>query len=247
MVGIQVAALAKVFTRPDGGRRAALDGLHLEAAPGELVCLLGPSGCGKTTFLRILNGLEQADGGAVRFLAPRPPRIGHVFQDSRLLPWLTAEENVRFVLDLPREEGRRVARAWLARVGLGDHGGAFPHQLSAGMQQRVAVARALAVDPDVLLLDEPFSALDELTACRLRAELARLWEERRPTVLFVTHDPAEAIYLADRVVILAGPPGRIVQELDVRRSLPRPRTPVDPRLAALAREAVRALEGAGSF
>lgn len=238
-------ALSKRFDLPEGTRLVALAEVSFEVAGGEFVTLLGPSGCGKTTLLNILSGLDHPSAGEVRFggsagSAGRP-RTGHVFQDARLLPWLTVLENVRFGLDGSRRETLLRAREWIRRVGLAGFEERYPGQLSTGMQQRVAVARALAVEPQVLLMDEPFSALDELTARRLRDQLVRLWRWTGCTVLFVTHNPLEAVYLSDRVFIMSPSPGRVRREMELREALPRPRDPRDPRIWEYAGLAVEAL------
>jgi ABC-type nitrate/sulfonate/bicarbonate transport system ATPase subunit len=225
----------KAFDRPDGGRRVVLDGFSLEVAPGELVALVGPSGCGKTTILNAVAGLERVDGGEV---VVGDARLGVVFQQPRLLDWVTARENVALAA---RAAGRPddAVDALLEAVGLADHADAFPPALSGGQRQRVAVARAFVVQPDVVLLDEPFSALDELTARRLRLLLQELWLDGTRTGLLVTHNPLEAALLADRVVVLEPAPARIVQEHHVTAA--RPRSPEDEALFALHREILGAL------
>jgi ABC-type nitrate/sulfonate/bicarbonate transport system ATPase subunit len=275
MAGIVVRGVSKSYTLPDGAERLALGPVDLEIGAGEFVCLLGPSGCGKTTLLNILSGLERDFQGRVEFTSARErsslqsgpavradlatvterhdraarqnaiPAFSYMFQESRLLPWLTVRENLRFVLDEPGEgrAGRELIDDWLERVGLADSGSYFPSQLSVGMQQRVSLVRALIVRPAVLFMDEPLSSLDELTASRMRDELHELWMEQRPTVVFVTHNPLEAVYLADRVLIMSAGPGRIVHELQVSRELPRPRDPEDAKLWELSRECVRILKG----
>lgn len=257
------------------GRKVALERIDLTVAPGEFVCLLGPSGCGKTTLLNIIGGLDPAYEGSVRFTrrasksgdgsaspaAPSAgspsvsasgakPTIGYVFQESRLLPWMTVRDNVRFVVDggpSPASVAEATERVddWLERVGLAGYGDYYPGQLSIGMQQRVAVARALIVEPQLLLMDEPLSSLDELTALRMRDELTALWSETNCTVVFVTHNPLEAVYLADRVVVMTPSPGRIVAELDVGARLPRPRASEDGAVWELSRRAVDLLKTAG--
>ena len=168
--------------------------------------------------------------------------VSYMFQEPRLLPWLSVRDNLRFVLDDPkRERVRARLDRWLERVGLAEFGSYYPTQLSAGMQQRLALARALIVEPEVLFMDEPLSALDELTALRMRQELLELWAEQRPTVVFVTHNPLEAVYLADRVMIMSPSPGRIVEELRLKDMLPRPRDPEDQRVWEISRQAVRKL------
>jgi ABC-type nitrate/sulfonate/bicarbonate transport system ATPase subunit len=203
-----------------------LDGFSLTVRPGELVALVGSSGCGKTTILNLLAGLERADAGAVRVSAEggRPPRLGVVFQQPRLLDWASVRENVALAARSAGLGADGVERA-LRDVGLGDHLDAFPTTLSGGQRQRVAVARAFAVEPELVLLDEPFSALDELTARKLRLQLQDLWLDGSRTGVLVTHNPLEAAFLADRIYVLASRPARIVEEHVV--SAPRPRSPED--------------------
>ena len=216
------------------GQVRALENISLDVAPGEFVSLVGPSGCGKTTLLRIINGLITADVGEVTVLggAPEPrPDLAMVFQSARLLPWLSVQANLEFVLSLRgigRNERAQRAAALLGAVGLRDFAQAFPHELSGGMQQRVGVARALAVEPKVLLMDEPFAALDAMTREVLRRELWQMWSRRRIAIVFVTHDIDEAILLSQRVVLLRPRPGRIDQIVDVR--LPEPRWQSDSRI-----------------
>ena len=226
---IRVEALDKEFVDEDTGRRLlALRQVELEVAEGEFVCLLGPSGCGKSTLLLILAGLEPASHGRVtvdgrEVTGPGPDR-GVLFQQLALFPWRTAIDNVAFGLEmrgLPRRAARVRAAAFLELVGLADFAHVFPHAMSGGMQQRVAIARLLAHEPQVLLMDEPFGALDAQTRMRMARELARIWEQARRTVLFVTHSVDEAIYLGDRVAVMSPRPGRIKTAVVV--SLPRPR------------------------
>jgi sulfonate transport system ATP-binding protein len=207
----------------------ALSGVSLRLEQGEILAVVGASGCGKSTLLRLLAGLEHSSEGAItldgeRLLGPSP-KVGVVFQEPRLMPWLKLLDNVAFGLPrrLPRAERTRLARAALARVGLARFETALPKTLSGGMAQRAAIARALVTRPPVLLLDEPFSALDALTRQALQDELLRLWAEDRPTMVLVTHDLDEALYLADRVVVLGGHPGRVRLELEVGLPRPRPR------------------------
>lgn len=263
--GIVVEGVSKTYRSASGTVRHALRGVDLRVAPGEFVSLLGPSGCGKTTLLNIIGGLDTDYEGRVRFSRGEPeqraagrtadgdgapsfarPVIGYVFQEARLLAWLTVRENVRLVLGGAGrgQAGRRLADDWLAKVGLSGYGDAYPGQLSIGMQQRVAVARALIVQPDLLIMDEPFSALDELTAHRMRAELMRLWEETGCTVVFVTHNPVEAVALADKVVVMTPSPGRVAAVLDVTARLPRPRNHDDASVWELSRHALALLAGA---
>lgn len=211
------------------GNRHALADVSLSVASGEIVALVGASGSGKSTLLRLLAGLEAPTSGRALFHdaeidGPRP-EIGVIFQEPRLLPWLGVADNVGFGLAhlTAAERGRRISRA-LDRVGLAAYAKALPRELSGGMAQRVSIARALVGQPEVLLLDEPFSALDAFTRTDLQDHLLDLWREDRPTLVLVTHDLDEALALADRVVLLAGPPGRIFAERPVSLARPRERT-----------------------
>ena len=214
------------------GPLEALSSVDLEVAPGEIVTLLGPSGCGKTTLLRIIGGLEPATTGTVLVAGADPAearthkRIAVVPQVPALLPWRTVEANARLLLDVNRGRnptGAPDARELLRDVGLGEFLGAYPRELSGGMQQRVALVRAFALGAPILLLDEPFAALDEITRAEMRHLLARLCERIDTTVVFVTHSLAESVFLSDRVVVLSDRPGVIVGIVDV--DLERPRRP----------------------
>ena len=245
----------KVFAG-DGAELVAIDGLGFDVAAGELVCLVGPSGCGKSTLLNIVAGLETGFEGEV-LLDGVPlghaqdgarPRIAYVFQEPRLLPWLTVERNVHFGLDcqgIARAEwSDRTARV-LAMVGLGSYASLYPHQLSGGMQQRTAIARAFAIDPDVLLMDEPFSGLDEFTARDLRQQLLDIWGQTHKTIVFVTHNSFEATFLADRILLITRRPARVFAEIPV--ALPRPRDYDDPRVFEVNRAVVTTfLQGIGT-
>jgi sulfonate transport system ATP-binding protein len=212
---------------------AALQSVSLDVAQGEIVGLVGTSGCGKSTLLRIIGGLERPTTGEVA-VDGRPvhrprPEIGLVFQEPRLMPWLTVEQNVRFGLyDRAKSEQASLAKEALAKVGLSRFADALPRQLSGGMAQRTAIARALVTRPSTLLLDEPFSALDAFTRVQLQDHLLKTWEYDRPTMLFVTHDIEEALVLSDRVVVLRGHPGRIDSDFTLD-DLPRPRIRTDAR------------------
>ncbi len=228
--GIRVSNVSLTFR---GARTThALDAIDLDIAPREVVALIGPNGCGKSTLLRILGGLIRPDAGTVSLdgdpVTGPDPRVGLVFQEPRLLAWRTTEANVRFPMDLagwPRARQEARASDLLGLVGLREFATAKPSTLSGGTRQRVSIARALALEPSVLLLDEPFSALDALTRERFNAELLRLWERTGTTIVLVTHSIPEAVFLADRVVVLSPRPGRVVAEIPV--DLPRPRRVAD--------------------
>src|SRR5438445_2668000 len=208
----------------------ALEDVSLDVKPGRFVVLVGPSGCGKSTLLMMLAGLRQQTTGTILINGapipkPDPDRVGVVFQEASLFPWLTAEENVEFPLALrgvAKAERRAKAQDALRLVGLDGFGKRHPHELSGGMKQRVSIARGLVQDPPVLLMDEPFAALDEQTRMTMGDELLRIWAATGKTVVFVTHSLTEAVYLADEVVVMSPRPGRIVD--DVAVDLPRPRT-----------------------
>jgi NitT/TauT family transport system ATP-binding protein len=213
---------------------AVLQTVDLEIYEGEFLCLLGPSGCGKTTLLNILAGFERPSFGSVLIDGetverPHPKRIT-IFQEYALLPWRTVLGNVEFGLEMaraPKQERRRRARELLDLVGLTGMEARMPRELSGGMRQRVAVARSLAVDPDILFMDEPFGALDALTRIRMGEELVRIWLQKKNTIVFVTHNIDEAVYLADRIVVLTALPGRIRNIISVVASRPRDRTGYD--------------------
>jgi NitT/TauT family transport system ATP-binding protein len=219
----------------------ALTGIDLKVASGEFVVFLGPSGCGKSTLLYLIAGLEEPTAGAMRsygrsISAPSPER-SLIFQDTSLFPWLTVWQNVTFGLALKgvgRDERRAVAQEMLATVGLRDAIMKRPHELSGGMRQRVAVARALAMRPKMLLMDEPFAALDVQTRAKMQDFLVDVWRESAASILFVTHHIDEAVALADRVMVLTARPGRI--KATIRVDLARPRDPFDPRSQRLRKE-----------
>lgn len=245
MATISVKGVSKAYPLAGGGERLALSNIDLEVANGEFLCLLGPSGCGKTTLLNILAGLDAADSGNVEISATDagPVISSYMFQEPRLMPWLSVRANIAFVLDGAARRDHGLVDAWLDRVGLAGRGSDYPRQLSIGQRQRVAVARALIIEPDVLYMDEPFSSLDELTAGRMREELLDLWSDLGCTVVFVTHNPMEATFLADRIAVMSPGPGRVVRTYSVEALLPRPRNPDDPRLWRVSRVAVGELRG----
>ncbi|HEY1721677.1 MAG TPA: ABC transporter ATP-binding protein [Magnetospirillaceae bacterium] len=219
---LSIAGLAKTY--PNG--TLALDDVNLEVGPGEIVGIVGGSGCGKSTLLRLAAGLDVPSAGSLRLngeaiTAPRE-EIGVVFQEPRLMPWLKIAENVGFgIRHLPRAEREKRVAETLTRVGLADAAGRWPRELSGGMAQRVALARALVAKPSVLLLDEPFSALDALTRADLQDHVLELWSYDRPTMILVTHDIEEALVLADRILVMRGKPGRV--QTAVTPHLVRPR------------------------
>ena len=241
---LTVRELSAVFPDNNGGLRA-LDKVSFEVCPQEFVCVLGPSGSGKSTILRILAGLLPPTSGQVDFASGQKPRIGMVFQQANLMPWRSVLENITLPLELEgmdAELARGKAAEMMGLVGLDGFDSYWPRDLSGGMAQRVAIARALIHDPDLLLLDEPFGSLDALTRERMWMELSRIWQMRQKTVVMVTHSISEALFLADRVLVLTQRPGKVKLELKV--DLPRPRademryTPEFGKLARQLKEAI---------
>jgi NitT/TauT family transport system ATP-binding protein len=252
---LEVRQLSKVFFEQNDPRRPGLVALHnisLVIQKNEFVSLLGPSGCGKTTLIRIIAGLLAADRGEILVnqrpvTAPGRDRC-MVFQQFGLLPWRTVLSNVEFGLEIEgvaKEERAEIARKYLDLVGLTGFDDYYPHQISGGMQQRVGIARALSKKPDILLMDEPFGAVDAQTREQLQEELLKIWAQTDTTVVFVTHSIDEAIYLSDRVVVMQARPGRIKEELSVE--LPRPRwegdVKADPRFSQLRARLRESLRG----
>ncbi|WP_342162461.1 ABC transporter ATP-binding protein [Methylobacterium sp. SD21] len=238
---LAIGDLTKTYA--DGTR--ALEGIALTVPAGEILALVGGSGCGKTTLLRLIAGLDRPSAGAITLdgeaIAGPHASVGLVFQEPRLLPWLDVAANVGFGLSaLKRGERRARVMHALERVGLADHAGRWPRDLSGGQQQRVSIARAFVAEPRVLLLDEPFSALDAFTRKDLHGHLLALWEEHRPTVVLVTHDVGEAVALADRAVVMRPRPGRLDET--IRIGLPRPRDPASPQSEASVRAILAALD-----
>src|SRR6185312_17016916 len=225
---LEVQGLYKQFGAAGADSKPILHDVNVKISAGEFVCIVGTSGCGKTTLIRILDGLIPPSAGCVRIngaavSTPGPDR-GFVFQQDSLLPWRTVLDNVVFgleVLKRPREEQVRIALDLIKLVGLAGHEKSYPHQLSGGMRQRVNLARALAIDPDVLLMDEPFAALDAQTREIMQRELQNIWERKRKTVIFITHQIDEAIYLADRVLVLGGQPGSVRDDIHIPLERPR--------------------------
>ena len=245
---LQIASVSKTFFTSRGPVQA-LDQVSLNVSEGEFVCLLGPSGCGKSTLLNLIAGLEMPDTGAVRADGNEVRGPGRertvMFQESALFPWLDVLGNVLFPLrlkpGLSATERREAARYYLKLVGLEKFERANIHELSGGMKQRVALARALAPNPRVLLMDEPFAALDAMTREQLYGDLQRIWQQRHVTIVFVTHNVREAVSLGDRVVIFSPHPGRIRGEFEIR--LPRPRDINSVEVAGYATRITHALKG----
>ncbi|NLD56514.1 MAG: ATP-binding cassette domain-containing protein [Methanomicrobiales archaeon] len=245
---LSVCEIEKTFFDADAAC-PALRGVSFAIAPREIVCLMGPSGCGKSTILRIIAGLEESDSGSIRPAADNnggTARTAMVFQDPALFPWLSVYDNIVYGLRLaaqrvPEEEVKRRAAALLALTHLGDFSRSLPHQLSGGMKQRAAVARALAVEPPVILMDEPFSALDPFTRRELEDEILRIRTKLETTFLIVTHNPEEAVYLADRIIVLSPRPGRVAAQIPV--NLPFPRNPADPAFLSIREKVTRAVLG----
>lgn len=234
---ISACNVSRIYQTTDGDM-VALDHFSLDVADGEFVCVVGPSGCGKSTFLRLLAGLDDVSAGSIRIEpggVPGKPLNSVVFQEYAIFPWKTLIDNVAFGLEMrgvSRAERLDTARYWLERVGLGRFAGYYPDQISGGMKQRVSIVRALANDPEVLLMDEPLGALDAQTRVVLQEELLRIWEETRKTVVYITHSLDEAVLLGDRVVLMTAQPGRHLATFDI--DLPRPRrieTTNSPRFA----------------
>jgi NitT/TauT family transport system ATP-binding protein len=244
---IRVEALSKRYATENGNSIHSLDTVDLDVRTSDFICIVGPSGCGKSTLLRIVAGLEQASSGSVHYrdtvLAGPGREIGMVFQEYSLMPWRNVLDNVGMGLEFagaPSADRLRVARSFLKLVGMESFERAFPHELSGGMQQRVAIARSLANNPDVLLMDEPFGALDAHTRILLQKELLRIWETNRKTVLFVTHSVDEAIFLGDRIVIMSSRPGKIIEIMEV--NMPRPRDRSRPSYGRMASRILDILE-----
>ncbi len=238
MATVTVSHVGKSYPGQKQGKLSALEDISFTVNEGEFLVLLGPSGCGKSTLLRLIAGLDKPSSGTIALGPGMFHRdIGFVFQNFALLPWLTIEQNVALGLvsrGIPADEARPAVMAMLERLGLHKFAGAFPRELSGGMQQRVGLARALVTQPKLLLLDEPFSALDSFTAADLRQELQRLWVEHKFTVIMVSHLVTEAIELADRVIVFTPRPGKVEKAMPI--TLPRPRPTRTPSFYAFQDE-----------
>ena len=240
---VAVDRLTKTFLSQGNQQVTALSDVSLELREHEVLALLGPSGCGKSTLLNIIAGIAQPSAGTVYFRGVASDRfecwseIGYIFQEDRLLPWRTAIRNVEFSLEtgaMLRRDRRDRARFALALVGLAGFEDAYPHQLSGGMRSRVAIARSLVREPRILLMDEPFGRLDAQTREAMHRELLQIWEMTKTSIIFVTHDVAESVVLADRVVVFAPRPGRVRATVDI--DLPRPRDTAAPEVVAYAQQ-----------
>lgn len=244
---VSIKNVSRIFKKEDKSSTEALKNVSFDVGDGEFVCLLGPSGCGKTTLLRIIAGLETRTSGditlnGISITGPDPKR-GMVFQQYSLFPWRTVIDNVTFGLEMQgidKAESRKHAEKYIELVGLKQFKNSYPYELSGGMQQRAAIARALANEPEVLLMDEPFGALDAQTRNILQDELLRIWEQRHVTFIFVTHSVDEAVVLSDRIVVMTARPGRIKEIVEV--DLPRPRSRTSPEVNRLRDRVLKLLE-----
>ena len=227
---IHVENVSLTYQSNNGAEVLAIDNISCTIEAGKFVVLIGPSGCGKSSLLMMMAGLRHPTQGQIRcngkqIREPDPDQVGVVFQEANLYPWLTAQKNVEFPLMLrkvPQQERSRLAQEALELVGLGKFAQSYPHELSGGMKQRVSIARGLVHHPKVLLMDEPFAALDEQTRLKMGDELLRIWQRTQQTLVFVTHSLTEAVYLADEIIVMSARPGRIAERIDI--PLPRPRT-----------------------
>ena len=248
---IRVEGATKIYASKTGPVQA-LEDFSLEVREGELVCVLGPSGCGKTTLLWSMSGLHELTRGRILLdgtpvTGPRPQEIGMIFQEANLLPWRNLRQNISFPFEIKRRPvDRQRVESLLDETGLAEFGGSMPRELSGGMQQRASIVRALAQNPSVLLMDEPFGALDAFTRDEMNLLLLRLWSESGQTIVFVTHNITEAIFLADRVVVMTPRPGRLAHIYEI--DFPRPRTielTFQPSFIELVQDMKRTVETGG--
>lgn len=231
---ISVEGVSKLYKLKDKSSSVALEKVDLSIEEGKFVCLLGPSGCGKTTLLNMIAGFDKPSTGVIKINGndvnqPSIDRVA-IFQNFGLLPWRTVIKNVELGLEakgLDEKKRREIAEEYLELVGLSDYKNHHPNQLSGGMQQRIAIARALAVDPQILFMDEPFGALDAMTRMTMQDEIERIWQEKKKTVIFVTHDIEEAVFLADKIVVMTAGPGKVKKIIDVPLPRKRNRTSYD--------------------
>lgn len=244
---ISIKNLCKKYKTKENLTVDALKNINLDIDKNDFICIVGPSGCGKSTLLRIIAGLESASEGEILYVGKqlkKPTReIGMVFQDYSLLPWRTVLDNIALGLEfkgVSKSKRQEIALKYLKLIDMENFKKAYPYELSGGMQQRVAIARALANDPNVLLMDEPFGALDAHTRILLQKELLRIWEQNKKTILFVTHSVDEAVYLADKVVVMSSRPGKIKQIVDI--DIKRPRDRGDIKYATMTSKILKMLE-----
>lgn len=244
---INIDNVNKTFFTEKGLEIKAIENFSMNVNSNDFVCIVGPSGCGKSTLLRIMAGLESATTGQI-YLYDQPvikpnSKVGMVFQDYSLFPWKTVIDNITVGLEFAgygSKKRKQIANQYLELVGLSRFAKSFPYELSGGMRQRVAIARALATSPEVLLMDEPFGALDAHTRILLQKELLRIWEKNRKTILFVTHSVDEAIYLSDRIVVMSAAPGKVKEVVPV--NMPRPRNRANPQYGQLSAQILEMLD-----
>jgi NitT/TauT family transport system ATP-binding protein len=241
MGNLEIRDLNQSFARDDGSRLVVLEHLTFDVKDKEFVCILGSSGCGKTTILRLIAGLDEAEAGSIILdgveIRGANPKVGMVFQEYSLFPWRTVIDNIAFGLEMKgirKDERYRIAGEYLDLVNLSQFRDSYPSELSGGMRQRVAVARALALDPVLLLMDEPFGALDAQTRNMLQTELLAIWEKTKKTIVFITHSVDEAVFMADRIIVLSPRPGTICTILPI--DLPRPRNRTSVEFALIRRK-----------